>query len=501
MKRLSVIAALSLLFLSIGLIGSRVSAKDLAVDVAKVNIGVKGYEFGPAVPKIIVELDNEVSSVVKDDLKVTTAGVDRKIKNVYLSNKNGKKIKNGNSKYVTIEMPVSFDTENNAGEASPFTYNLDIFQNQWSSEYKVTIKGLQVSADDQTATLSTETDAINNRIAQEAAVFKNRGTFSGTYTNPMTDEEEELTLNYAAYEPKDLSQGKKNPLIIWLHGQGEGGEDPDIALLGNEVVALAREDIQNHFTAGKQTGAYVLVVQAPTYWMDEGDGTNGAGAGVSRYTEILMDTIKDYVAQNTDVDTDRIYLSGCSNGGYMTLNLAIHNPDYFAALAPLATAYSYYDYEREADGSYTRVPSEESLSGTAMVPTENVYFDDEKAAALKDIPIWFVHSANDTIVDPEAFSLPIYKTLLDSGADNKWFSYYKTVEGSDMKDTEYAGHWSWVYFFNDQVTGVQDAKAVKKADDLSGFKADNKSNGGSATAEVDGKDYDNIFDWLNAQSK
>lgn len=64
-------------------------------------------------------------------------------------------------------------------------------------------------------------------------------------------------------------------------------------MLGNEVVALAKDDIQLHFTAGKQTGAYVLAVQTPTYWMDEGDGTNGAGAGVSRYTELLMDTIKD----------------------------------------------------------------------------------------------------------------------------------------------------------------------------------------------------------------
>ncbi|WP_438272900.1 prolyl oligopeptidase family serine peptidase [Streptococcus huangxiaojuni] len=501
MKKVSVIVALSLFVVSLFMAGSRVFAKDLDVEINKVSIGVKGYEFGPAVPRVIVELDSEVSSVSKDNVKVTTAGVDRKIKSVYLSNKNGKKIKSGSSKYVTIQMPVSFDAEKNAGEASPFTYNMDIFQNQWSSDYKVTIKGLEVGSDDQTASLSTEADAINNRIAPEAAVFKNRGSFSGTYTNPMTDSQDELTLNYAAYEPKDLAKGKKNPLIIWLHGQGEGGEDPDISLLGNEVVALAREDIQKHFTAGKQTGAYVLVVQAPTYWMDEGDGTNGAGAGVSRYTEILMDAIKDYVANNADVDTNRIYLAGCSNGGYMTLNLAIHNPDYFAGLAPLATAYSYYEYEREADNSYTRVPSEESLSGTEMVPTEDIYFDDEKVSALKDIPIWFVHSANDTTVDPTAYSLPIYKALVDSGAENKWFSYYETVEGSDMKDTEYLGHWSWVYFFNDQVAGVQDAEAVKKADELTGFKANNKNKGGSATAESGGKEYDNIFDWLNAQSK
>ena len=68
-------------------------------------------------------------------------------------------------------------------------------------------------------------------------------------------QDEELTLQYAAYEPESLKNGKKNPLIIWLHGQGEGGTDTDITLLGNEVVALAKDDIQSHFKAGKQTGA------------------------------------------------------------------------------------------------------------------------------------------------------------------------------------------------------------------------------------------------------
>ena len=59
------------------------------------------------------------------------------------------------------------------------------------------------------------------------------------------------------------------------------------------MVALAQKSVQKHFLAGNQSGAYVLAVQTPTYWMDEGDGTN-SGAGDSRYTQALMDTIKDY---------------------------------------------------------------------------------------------------------------------------------------------------------------------------------------------------------------
>lgn len=38
--------------------------------------------------------------------------------------------------------------------------------------------------------------------------------------------------------------------MIWLHGMGEGGNDPDIAILGNEVSALTREDSVSFFGRG-----------------------------------------------------------------------------------------------------------------------------------------------------------------------------------------------------------------------------------------------------------
>lgn len=285
-------------------------------------------------------------------------------------------------------------------------------------------------------------------------------------------------------------------MLIWLHGQGEGGVDTDITLLGNEVVALARPEIQSHFSINDQKGLYVLAVQTPTYWMDEGDGTNGAGAGDSRYTEILMDIIKNYVASTPALDTNRIYLAGCSNGGYMTINLAISNPGYFAALVPQAAAYSYYQYERNADGSYVISPFSNSF-----IRKDALYFDEEKMLALKETPMWFIHAANDTIVNPKDYSLPIYRTLLDSGAENKWFSYFESVEGTDMQGVSYIGHLSWIYFFKDQVSGVQDASAIKSAKDLSGFSPSNKGKGGTSTTKVSGKTYHNIFDWLNDQKK
>ncbi|MFD0845409.1 prolyl oligopeptidase family serine peptidase [Streptococcus saliviloxodontae] len=471
-----------------------------SVSISDTAIVIQGYEFGPAVPKIVLTLDHAVSSVSKEGLKVETAGVNRQVQKVYLSDKDGDKI-DKSSRYITIQMPVTFNTDTNAAEATPFSYNMETYQNNWVTSYPVSVYNLQVTSNKKTVALSSTRDAISNRRSKQLEVFNDSSSYSGTYTNPLTQDDEELRLNYAAYEPKKLVSGAKNPLIIWLHGQGEGGTDTDITLLGNEVTALTSQSIQSHFKSGKQSGAYVLAVQAPTYWMDEGDGTNGAGAGKSRYTEILMDTIKDYVAKHPDVDSNRIYLTGGSNGGYMTLNLAIQNPGYFAALVPQAAAYSYYQYERNADGTYVTVPSDTSLSGAAFVPTDQVNFDQEQIAALKDTPIWFIHASNDSVVDPSKYALPVYKALVDSGASNKWMSYYESVEGSDMKGVSYMGHWSWLYFFNDRVSGVQNTDTVKTSSGLAGFSPDNKNQGGRSQVVVGDTNYHNIFDWMNAQEK
>ena len=66
----------------------------------------------------------------------------------------------------------------------------------------------------------------------------------------------------AAYEPEKLKLGVKKPLIIWLHGQGEGGTDPDIDILGTETSALAKEEIQKYFIGWMSE----CPSEAPTTW-------------------------------------------------------------------------------------------------------------------------------------------------------------------------------------------------------------------------------------------
>ena len=102
--------------------------------------------------------------------------------------------------------------------------------------------------------------------------------FDTTKTYTATDG---TTYSYAEYLPAEDNQ--KNALVIWLHGAGEGGVDPTIDLLANEVTALAGDEFQELFK-----GAYVLAPQSPTMWMDDGTGAYQNGDKGSCYAEAYL---------------------------------------------------------------------------------------------------------------------------------------------------------------------------------------------------------------------
>lgn len=267
-----------------------IKTKNRQIEPKDIYMFIEGIEGGPVVSKIIVEFPEKITSIEqKHSWKVTTAGIERKIRDIYISDKKGKKV--SSSEFITFDLEISTIKNSFSYSASPFKYNTKILMNQLVSNYIVDIKGGNIKIGSNTFFVSGLTkDTINNRIVPDTEMFNFRDSISGDYINPITQKTDTLKLHLAAYEPAQLKSGNKKPLIIWLHGQGEGGTDPDIAILGNEAAALARPEIQSYFTSGsnKEKGAFVLIVQSPTYWMDEGDGTNGNGSGVSRYTQILM---------------------------------------------------------------------------------------------------------------------------------------------------------------------------------------------------------------------
>jgi predicted peptidase len=408
-------------------------------------VGVTTYEASTAVNLVVVKPEIKLDNLDPSVFAVNTNGTDRNVLSVYPSDSRGAFDPDG--AYIALGL----EKANGRG------LGLVKGNGVWRDQYSVKVglkkgKVLKVGKQKFTA-IECETDKALKDFLSEADYF-NKGTFTGKSTGKPGEE----TLTYASYEPWSLKgDGKANPLVIWLHGGGEGGVDVSITLLGNEVVSLIRPEIQSHFTTeGGADGAYVLSIQCQTMWMGTSKGF-GHGEYPSLYADVLKSCIDDFVDKHPDVDRNRIYLGGCSNGGYMTMQMLIRHPRYFAAAYPTCEAYL-----------------DENIS-------------DNEIKALAEENIWIVQSYDDTTVDPKTHCIPTFQRMVKAGAKNVWMSLFENVQGIDNPGQPLMGHFSWCYLFNDAVTKSQEQSAgdVKPSND-----------GGGSVAP---QGHANIFEWMNAQ--
>ena len=394
---------------------------------------VEGMPWGPAVTAVMLCLPQAVqcSSVSADKFAVverkegfdraTTArrieNTPRAVLRAVTVTAAGKKTTQ-DSPYLLLELAAGPKT------GSPFCYNPLTQKASWCNPYQLSVNltAPLVTAQGETVSALTLDPDVSFAVPCLDGV-----DLSGVFTGPQGH-----TLHYASYTPPNAARGKR-PLVIWLHGAGEGGEDPAIVLLGNQVTALFGEAFQSAIG-----GAYVLAPQTPTFWMQynaKGDWQDNPGVS-SVYRRDLMELIRHYVAQHPQIDPDRIVLGGCSNGGYMTLDLVMHQPGYFAAAYPICEAYL-----------------------DAGIQDEEL-----RAIAASGLPIWFVYAQNDPVVEPSTHEIPTIRRLASMGADlhtTVWPNVVDKTGRSQQPDGspyEYNGHFSWVYFFQglckDDATGV-----------------------------------------------
>ena len=408
--------------------------------------GITTSEISAVVSLVVVKPEMKIEKLDPSVLTVTTNGRERNVLNIYPCDARG--AYNPEGEYLALGL----DKISGWGTGISKTRT-----GVWNEEYNVKVglkpgKTIKIGKQKFTA-IECETDRALKDFVSEADYF-NKGSFTGRLTGKPGD----VTLTYASYEPWSLKgDGVANPLVIWLHGGGEGGVDVSITLLGNEVVSLIRPEIQSHFTTeGGEKGAYVLSIQCPTMWMGTSKGF-GHGEYPSLYADVLKSCIDSFVDQHPDVDRNRIYLGGCSNGGYMTMHMLIRNPRYFAAAYPTCEAYT------------------------------DEYISETEIKALAEENIWFVQSYDDTTVAAATHCIPTFQRLVKAGAKNVWMSMFESVVGMDDPGMPILGHFAWCYVFNDAVTMSQEQT---EADVV-------PTNNGGGTVAPQG--HANLFEWMNAQ--
>lgn len=207
------------------------------------------------------------------------------------------------------------------------------------------------------------------------------------YTKHKWNSEKYFNFNYVKYLPKDFDPEKKYPLVFFLHGAGERGEDLDIAMRHGYMQKVRDEGAEYPFI--------FIGPQCPhtKYW--------------ACYTESLIAFLEDMIV-TLPVDEDRVYLTGLSMGGAGTWMLAMACPEKFAALAPVC--------------------------GSGMVWNGHV---------LKDIPIMVYHGDQDAIV-PLQESVNMVSRINGHGGDAQLKICHHVAH--EAWDVAYNGDelWKWL---------------------------------------------------------
>ncbi|MGE0605628.1 MAG: PHB depolymerase family esterase [Pirellulales bacterium] len=151
-----------------------------------------------------------------------------------------------------------------------------------------------------------------------------------------------VELDYLLYLPKDYDAQDSWPLLLFLHGSGERGDNLDLVKVHGPPKLIA---------AGKQFPFIVVSPQCP------------AGRA---WEPIELVALLDDIASRHNVDQDRIYVTGLSMGGYGSWRLASYAPDRLAAIAPICGG------------------------------GETFW-----ARSFAHLPVWAFHGAKDTGVPPE----------------------------------------------------------------------------------------------------
>lgn len=212
-------------------------------------------------------------------------------------------------------------------------------------------------------------------------------------------------MNYRYFKPVNKDDGKKHPLIIWFHGNGEGGykdyrNNVSQKLANRGAVAFVEDKTQKIFG-----GAYVVAPQVDGTWY------NNYSKGYIKSVKAMID---EFASEN-NVDKNRIYVFGASAGGYMSFRMIIEYPDYFAAFSTSAAALD-----------------KAAISGGVATTAQDLM-------KIRNKPLWMVHAQNDPTIFYENTSKRVYDVLSKYGAI---LSSYPNVK---IGETEYNGHWSWIY--------------------------------------------------------
>lgn len=197
---------------------------------------------------------------------------------------------------------------------------------------------------------------------------------------------DERVLRYRLFDPRSTirsSDIKSFPLVIFLHGAGERGDDNDRQLV-HGVQDLTSERVQ------LKNPCFVVAPQCPVgqQWVDT-PWTALSHRMKQRPSQSLTLVIEliNRLERELPIDRHRIYVTGLSMGGFGVWDLIQRFPHRFAAAVPICGG-----------------------------------GDVEQAGNLAILPLWVFHGDNDTVVKPSR-SRDMIKAVRSAGGRPRYTEY------------------------------------------------------------------------------
>ena len=194
---------------------------------------------------------------------------------------------------------------------------------------------------------------------------------------------------YLEYLPQgyDATSDKKWPLIIFLHGAGERG---------NNLNQIKKHGPPKELANGRKVDAVVICPQCPPEQLWSSHGVHA----------LTQEIIRTHA-----IDQQRVYLTGLSMGGFGTWDTVMDYPDTYAAAVPICGG-----------------------AGVRFVMAERI----------QSLPIWIFHGAKDTAVEP-AYSKKMFDVLTKLKAPVKLTIYPDAGHDSWTAAYNDPELWKWLF--------------------------------------------------------
>ena len=213
-------------------------------------------------------------------------------------------------------------------------------------------------------------------------------------------------MDYMLFSPK-TTEGEQYPLVLYLHGAGERGSDPRVALANSGGYEFASAEWQ------EKHPCYVLAPQVAEgcWWTDD------------CYQRLLMEAIFRLPGEKgLAVNPNRVYITGLSMGGMGTWKMIMQYPSLFAAAMPICGGGDPWEVEK-----------------------------------VVSVPVWAFHAEDDPVVPAHDYLKAPYDFAVGSG---RLVSALRRAGNPEVHYTEYPTGWmeehdmhphaSWVPAYEDQ---------------------------------------------------